>query len=72
MRRGELAGLRKLDERKQVVAWWIRKQTTVSNAWVSEALKMGDAGNISKVVRSVQDSRSRSLRRLKKRVQDGG
>lgn len=64
----ELEGMRKLEIRKQVLAWWVRKQTTVSNRWVSEHLRMGDAGNISKVVRAVENGKDRHVRGLKRRV----
>ena len=33
---GELECLRKGDVRKQVLAWWVRRQTTAGNKWLSE------------------------------------
>ena len=62
----DLVGLRKLDIRKQVLAWWVRRQTVVGNRWLARRLAMGDEGNISKVVRSVAQSRSPAVRRMKK------
>jgi len=50
--------LRNLDIRKQVVTWWVRKQTMVSNRWLSERLCMGDEGNISKVIQAVEHSKT--------------
>ncbi len=64
----DLVGMRKLDLRKQVLAWWVRQPTAVSNRWVSETLHMGIAGNISKVIASVEAGANRELRAIKKRV----
>jgi hypothetical protein len=62
----DLSELRKLDVRKQVLAWWVRRQTMVGNRWLAKRLEMGDEGNISKVIRTVARTRSPAIRRLKK------
>ena len=56
-------GMRKLDVRKQVLAWWVRRQTMVGNRWLAKRLQMGDEGNISKVIRAVSQSKDPSVRR---------
>lgn len=65
----ELGGLPKLDERKQVLAWWVRKQTVVGNRWLADRLHMGDEGNLSKASKWVDESRDRTIQRLKKRLE---
>lgn len=64
-----LATLPKLDKRKQVLAWWVRKQTLVRNRWLSERLELGDEGNVPKVARWVEESQERKVKRLKRKVQ---
>ena len=71
LKRRDLEGLRKSDPRKQVLAWWIRKQTAVSNQWVSDRLAMGHAGNLSKMVNRVERDPTRKMKRLKKQVRTG-
>ncbi len=61
----DLGGLRKLDVRKQVLAWWVRKQTVVGNRWLARRLEMGDEGNISKVIQAVSRSRDPAVRKAK-------
>jgi len=62
----DLSELRKLDIRKQVLAWWVRSQTMVGNRWLAKRLEMGDEGNISKTIRTVAGTRSPAIRRSKK------
>ena len=64
----QLPSLRKTDLRKQAVAWLIRKHTTVRNAWVSEALRMGHEVNVSQAVARVDRAESSELARLKTAV----
>ena len=64
----DLAGLRKNDPRKRAVAWLVRKQTSVRNEWISKRLHMGNVSKLSSFVKSMEDSRSGELFRLKKRV----
>ena len=62
----DLVRLRKLDIRKQVLAWWVRSQTMVGNRWLAQRLRMGDEGSISKAVRDISRSGSPAVLRLKK------
>ena len=63
----ELQATRKSDPRKQVIAWLVRTQTTVTNRWVSNELNMGHEMNVSKAVRLVEEGeRKKALARLKK------
>ena len=60
-----LSELRKLDVRKQVVAWWVRQQAMVSNRWLSERLALGDEGNVSKAIKAVDETQIQTVRRWK-------
>ena len=62
----DLSELRKLDDRKQVLAWWVRSQTIVGNRWLAKRLAMGDEGNMSKAIRTVARTRSPTIRRIKR------
>lgn len=42
----DLAGLKKGDLRKKVIAWLVRKNTSVRNGWIAERLMMGNASNL--------------------------
>ena len=57
----QLPALPKTDPRKQAVAWLIRKNTTVRNAWVSKALSMGHEVNVSQSVSRVDQVLSPEL-----------
>ena len=59
-----LASLPKGAAEKQVLVWYIRSQTTVSNAWLSEHLKCGHPANISGYIKTVGENRSKDMRRL--------
>ena len=64
----ELAGLRKGDERKKVIAWLIRKRTSVKVEWIARCLKMGTTSNFSRYVRAVEESKDGSLLALKNKM----
>ena len=61
-----LSALRKLDDRKKVLAWWVRSQTMVGNRWLAMRLEMGDEGNMSKAIRTVARTPSPAIRRTKR------
>ncbi len=50
---GEKERLKKSDERKQVVAWFLRKKTTMGLDWIAEQLGMGSRANVSRAVGSI-------------------
>jgi len=54
----ELATTPKTDPRKQAVAWLLRKNTTVSNRWLSSQLNMGHEVNVSQAVRLVREAKA--------------
>lgn len=65
LNRDELQSTRKTDPRKQAVAWLIRKNTTVTNRWVSRRLNMGHEINVSQAVGLVEKADRTELARLK-------
>jgi putative transposase len=63
--RSELDTLPKGDQRKMVVAWMIRKQTSVRNEWISNALRMGSPARLSTYLREVDAATTGELARLR-------
>lgn len=51
---GDLTGMPKGAEAKAVLAWHLRKHTTVGRKWVAQRLAMGDESRITKLVRAVE------------------
>lgn len=50
---------------KQVLAWWLRRRTTMSRQWISDRLRMGDESRVTKSVCAVGAAESGELQRLK-------
>lgn len=57
---------------KQALAWWLRRETSVSRQWISERLKMGDESRVSQATRLVQAGRDAKLKGLQKRLMESG
>jgi len=53
--------LKKSDERKQVVAWFLRKKTTMGLDWIAEQLGMGSRANVGRAVQSVELSKKAAV-----------
>lgn len=64
----ELPGLKKGDDRKKVIAWHIRKKTSVRIEWITHRLKMGVTSNFSCYVRAVEESKEGLLWELKSKI----
>lgn len=63
----ELCGRRQTDAVKQAVAWWIKSQTVVGDAWICRQLSMGHRMNISRAVgryRKATDPEARIIRNM--------
>jgi REP element-mobilizing transposase RayT len=63
---GELRETPKNDERKQVIAWYLRSKTVIDRASVSEMLCMGHPSTVSRAVTLVNQSNSKAIREMKK------
>lgn len=64
----DLLDLKKGDDRKMVIAWLIRKKTSVKVEWITTRLKMGTTSNFSRYVRVVEESKKGFLWELKSKM----
>jgi len=64
----ELPDLKKGDVRKKVIAWHIRKNTSVRVEWITKRLQMGSTSNFSYNYRSVEDAKEGPLWGLKAKI----
>ena len=69
MNEADLADLPKGANEKKVLAWLIKRQTIVSNAWLSEQLLCGHPANVPGFVRAVREKRDKQIRRLVRAVE---
>ena len=53
---------------KRVLAWFIKKNTSTSLRWLSEALHMGHISNVSSMIRNVERDEDHTFKNLKKKV----
>jgi REP element-mobilizing transposase RayT len=65
LQEADLTRLKKGNLRKQVIAWMVRKNTSVKNSWIAERLEMGHASNLSRQVHEVDVATSGELFRLR-------
>jgi len=63
-----LPELRKGDDRKKVIAWYIRKHTSVRIEWITTRLTMGVTSNFSYHVRTVEQANEGLLWELKNKI----
>jgi len=64
----ELPDLKKGDARKKVIAWYIRKNTSVRVEWITTRVQMGSTSNFSYNYRSVEDAKDGVLWDLKSKL----
>ena len=62
----DLSELKKGDARKKVVAWMVRRKTSVRNEWIVQHLHMGRASNLSRYVKEVNEATEGKLWELRK------
>ena len=63
-----LAKTPKGQREKQVLAWWLCEQTTVTRRWVAERLKMGHESRVAQALPLVRCGRSDDLAGIKARL----
>jgi hypothetical protein len=51
---------------KVVLAWWLRRRTTVSLRWVSERLGMGHYTRVTQAIRRVEYQPGRKIKQVKR------
>jgi len=69
LKENDLAGLVKGAKEKQVLAWWLRKRTVVSRAWVSRRLRMGDESRVTQAVATVRRANDRQMLGWRRRLE---
>jgi REP element-mobilizing transposase RayT len=62
--REDLTNLKKGDNRKKVIAWLIRRNTSVRNEWIAKALQMGHPASVSRCVGIVESAKCGDLQEL--------
>ena len=62
----DLLILKKNDPRKKAIAWSIRKNTSVKNEWIANAIQMGCLSNMSQYVSEVESAENGVLCNMKK------
>jgi hypothetical protein len=61
----EVLLLKQNDPRKQVLAWLIKDNSTISDAWITQRLAMGHRSNIGRAMRQYRNPSTDELRRKK-------
>jgi hypothetical protein len=64
----DLLVLKKGNDRKKVIAWSIRKKTSVRVEWITQRLQMGVTPNFSRYTREVDESKEGLLWNLKNQI----
>jgi hypothetical protein len=67
-RREDLEVLAYSAPEKVVLAWWLRKQTTVSLQWASERLKMGHYTRVTQAVSRMRRKPNKPLRTIARKL----
>ena len=63
-----VAGLSRNAPAKVVLAWWLRRQTTVSLRWVSDRLCMGHYTRVTQAVSRAERRPGRKLNQIKRKL----
>ena len=61
----QVQAMRKIDPRKQGLAWLIKSHTVVGDQWVGQRLRMGDRSNISRAVNCFRNPKDSERQRVK-------
>ncbi|MBI3985609.1 MAG: hypothetical protein HY343_01700, partial [Lentisphaerae bacterium] len=64
-----LRALKKGDKRKQAMAWWLKRQTSVGADWIAGHLVMGYRTSVSQANRLVEQGDDPELNRLKRKLE---
>jgi len=68
IRQTDLPAWPKNERRKAVLAWLIRKNTTMSSEWISRQLVMGHTCNVTNYIRGVEQANDRPTRQMRTRL----
>ncbi len=61
----QLPAMQKSDPRKKVLAWLIRRNTSIKNDWICERLSMGHASNLARHVKDVEQSANEDVIKMR-------
>lgn len=64
----DLAVLPKSEKRKAVLAWGIRKHTTMGSRWISDRLNMGHIANVTNYVRAMDQAKDQNVLRFRRQL----
>ena len=65
----DLVTLAKGAREKQVLAWWLRKRTVASRAWISGRLGMGDESRVTQAASLIRRAKDRKTGTLRKQLE---
>ncbi len=65
IRAEQLQCMQKCDPRKKLMAWMIRRKTSVSNRWICENLAMGHVSNLARYINDIEESNDEEVVRLR-------
>lgn len=66
----EKSRLKKNDDRKEMVAWFLRKKTPMGLEWIAEQLEMGSRANVSRASRNVENSGTGQVQSFKNKLHE--
>lgn len=69
LKEGDLGEMKKSAADKQVIAWLLRKNTTVSLEWIARQLAMGHYSSVTAAVRMVSTRQTGELKRKRKKLE---
>ena len=70
VKESELKELRKGDDRKKVLAFWVHSRTMAGHKWIATRLGMGCPSNMSNYIKSIKESKDRHVKKLLSAVSD--
>ncbi len=59
----EKDSLKKNDPKKEVIAWFLSKKTSVGQGWISKQLGMGVASSVSHAIKKVEQTKQRDVKK---------
>ena len=64
----EVKRLRKNDNRKQAIVWFVKSRTVVGHEWILERLEMGHRSNVTRAMAKFRNGGTREIRSLKEKM----
>ena len=51
--------------KKQALAWYLKRNTTVTGVWIAERLDMGPRTNVSRAIKAIERSQAQEILEIK-------